>query len=71
MEPIKDSLGRVVCMACHQKGTCQIKYRQMMISMKIPIGETLVVHRQDTVTHITRHPEHGFVISDTRVNANS
>lgn len=63
MVKIRDSLGRLVCMADAGSGMIVTKYRDLTVYVTLPIGSSYAVTRDGITTHITRQNTSHFLIS--------
>ena len=68
VKPIKDYLGRTICMMDLSQGKVEIKYRHLFISFTIEDGSSFSIFREGVMSCITKAKDHCFISSCEKVN---
>lgn len=63
MVKIRDSLGRLICMADTATGLIETKYRDLTVYFTLSIGSSYTVTRDGITTRITRIDTSHFLVS--------
>ena len=60
MEKIRDCIGRIACKGDAATGLIETVYKRQKTRTKIPVGEKLIIERENTVTTVTRINSNAF-----------
>ena len=63
METIRDCHGHVICKANAHDGTLEVKYRHLLLELKIAEDDKCTIGREDTITYIQRVKNTHFIVS--------